>query len=299
MWQDKILFSRCMKHTSSWYWPTKLLEVANQSIAGLQALKHQSEELFKVHLILKVDVLAIETQLAQEQLTRVSAEADIERYRASLNNLLRYPQGTRTKVVNDVSYRPTRYEIPEIYSIAASNRLEIRQADITVEQAVALAKASQGNLVPQVDLQVTGSRTNDDWNPFDPEAVNDWSVQGVLSWTFDMFRSRETVKENRVVVAQSFVTREQVVEEIMKEVQQAYIDVKRSEKNIRINRRAVEFSAQTFKANKELYDRQLASYLEVLSAEEQMADAKRAYYASLIAHKINSAILERKMGVIR
>ncbi len=277
----------------------KLLQVANDSIRVLKDLRHQSRRLLQAHLALKVDVLAIETQLSGTEITRLEARTSIEKYRAMLNFLLRYPQTTPIDVISDLTFTPSRYGVPNVYSVAASNRLEIKEADISAKQALAVVKSSTAGLLPSVDLQLEGSRTNDDWNPMDPEGVNDWSIQGVLTWSFDMFRSRETVEENRTSRAQALVAREQLVEEIMKEVRDAYLELKRSEKAVAINRRTVQVSRENFRAIKELYDGQVATYLETLSAESQMSEARQAFYTSLAAHKINTAVLERKMGILR
>ena len=108
---------------------------------------------------------------------------------------------------------------------------------------------------------------NDDWNPFDPEGVNDWQLQGLLTWTFDMFRTRETVKERRASEARAFVAREQLVEQVMEEVKLAYVDMRRSESDIGNNRKAVEFRRENFRINQERYKEQVATYIEVLDAQ--------------------------------
>jgi outer membrane protein TolC len=230
---------------------------------------------------------------------KTQAVTDREKSRATLNFLLRYPQETPTQIVEDIAYRPNPYRIPDIYSTAAANRLEIRQANISVDQAMALVKSSKADLLPSVAVQAMGARTNDDWNPFDPEAVNEWRVQGVLSWTFDIFRRRETVKERRASQARTFVAREQLVEQIMEEVKNAYLDMKRSESDIQNNRAAVEFRRENFRINQERYKEQVATYIEVLDAQRQLSLAEGDYYISLVGYRINQAILERQMGTLR
>jgi outer membrane protein TolC len=277
----------------------KLLEVAETSIRALQALKNQTTEFYKAGVVAKVDVLSTEGQLAQAMIQKTQAVTDREKSRATLNFLLRYPQETPTQVVEDIAYRPNPYRIPDIYSTAAANRLEIRQANISVDQAMALVKSSKADLLPSVAVQAMGARTNDDWNPFDPEAVNEWRVQGVLSWTFDIFRRRETVKERRASQARTFVAREQLVEQIMEEVKNAYLDMKRSESDIQNNRAAVEFRRENFRINQERYKEQVATYIEVLDAQRQLSLAEGDYYISLVGYRINQAILERQMGTLR
>ncbi|MFH0824895.1 MAG: TolC family protein, partial [Pseudomonadota bacterium] len=202
-------------------------------------------------------------------------------------------------VVQDYQYVPSPYKIPEIYSMAAGNRLEIRQANISTEQALALVKAAQAALMPAVNVQVRGSRTNDDWNVMDREAINAWSAQGILSWTFDTYRNRETVKERRATQARTFVAREKLVEDIMQEVKEAFIDMKRSESDIQDNKSAVEYRKENFRINQERYKEQVATYTEVLDAQRELSQAQGDYYTSLIQYRINRAVLERRMGTLR
>jgi len=277
----------------------KLLDVADESVRALQALRNQTVEFYKAGVVAKVDVLSTEGQLAQSMIQRTQARTDIETYRATLNFLMRFPQEVKTRILHDLTYRPNEYRIPEIYRIAAGNRLEIRQASISVDQAMALVKSAQADLLPSVSVQAQGSRLNDDWNPFDPEAVNNWLLQGVLTWSFDMFRRRDTVNERRTSQARAFVDRQLLIEQIMEEVKIAYLAMKRSESDIQDNRKAVEYRRESFRINQERYKEQVATYTEVLDAQRQLALAEGDYYISLIGYWINKAVLERRMGTLR
>ena len=277
----------------------KLLQVANESVRALEALRNQTMEFYKAGVVPKVDVLSTEGQLAQARIQRTQAITDIQKQTAQLNYLLRNPQETPTKIVEDLSYQPTDYRIPEIYAVAAGNRLEIRQANISVDQAMALIKVAKGDLLPNISAKMQAGRINDDWNTFDPEGVNSWQLQGVLSWTFDFFRRRMTVQERRVSEARSFVAREQLVEQIMNDVKQSYMDMKRSESDIFDNRKAVEFRRENFRINQERYKEQVATYVEVLDAQRQLSLSEGDYYTSLIGYRLNRATLERQMGILR
>ncbi len=277
----------------------KLLEVAESSIRALEALRNQTMEFFKAGVVPKVDVLSTEGQLAQAKIQKTQSLNEIGKSKATLNLLLRYPQETPIDVIQDTAYRPNNYSVPSIYSLAAGNRLEIRQANISVEQAMALVNSAKSDLLPSVSVQGQASRLNDDWNAFDPEAVNTWQIQGILSWTFDMFRRRETVQERRASQARTFVAREQLVEQVMQEVKTAYLDMRRSESDIENNRKAVEFRRENFRINQERYKEQVATYIEVLDAQRQLSSAEGDLIISLIGYKINQANLERRMGIIR
>ncbi|MGP8281484.1 MAG: TolC family protein [Desulfomonilaceae bacterium] len=277
----------------------KLLQVAYSSIRALEALRNQTKVFYREGQVAEVDVLSTEGQLSQAKIQRTQALADIAKNQATLNYLLRNPQDTPVRIIEDVSYTSSGYRLPDVYAIAAANRLEVRQANISVEQALALIKSAKADLMPNVDVSLTGARYNDDWNVADPEGFNDWRIQGLLTWTFDMFRKRSTVSEKRTSHARTFVNRELLVETIMNEVRQAYEDMKRSESDIGDNRAAVEFRSENFRINQERYKQQVATYVEVLDAQRQLSLSQGDYYISLMGYKINRAILERKMGILR
>ncbi|MBI5251749.1 MAG: TolC family protein, partial [Desulfomonile tiedjei] len=277
----------------------KLLGVANDSIRALQALRNQSTEFYKAGLVAKVDVLSSEGQLAQAYIQQTEELRDIGEYKATLCNLLRYPQETPLEVIDDLTYQPNSYRIPEIYATAAANRLEIRQANISVDQAMAIVKSAKAELLPQASGQITGKRVNDDWNVFDPEGNNDWGVTGTVTWSFDMYRTRSVVNEKRASHARAFVAREQLVEEIMEEVKLAYLDMKRSESDIQNNRKAVDYRRENFRINQDRYKKQIATYIEVLDAQKQLSSAEGDYITAMIGYMTNRAVLERKMGTLR
>ncbi len=277
----------------------KLLEVAEQSIRALDALRDQTSQFYRQGTVAKVDLLSTEGQLAQAKIQRTQSITEIRRQKAQLAFLLRYPQETPIKVVQDIDYRPNTYRIPEIYSVAAANRLELRQANISIEQATSQLKASQANLIPAASLQLQATRKNDDWNVFDPEGTNDWRIQGLLTWTFDIFRTRDTVKERRATQARAFVAREQLVEQVMNEVKAAYLDMKSSERTIVDSRAAVLFREENFRINQQRYQVQAGTYIEVLDAQRQLAQAQGDYYTALIGFRINQAVLERRLGILR
>lgn len=290
----------------------KLLDVADESVRALEGMRNVAVGFYRRGVTAKTDVLSTEGQLARARVQRTQSLTDIQNSRAILNYLLRNPQETMYPVDMDLSYTPSTYRIPDIYSIAAANRVEIRQANISVQQAMALVKMAKADLLPNVVLQPQATRLNDDWNTFDPEAIQEpvvwdlyqgpmggWSLQAVLSWSFDAFGLRETVQERRAGQARAFVAKQQLVEQIMQEVKQAYQNMKHSERDIADNRKAVAYRDENFRIVRREYIEQVATYTEVLDAERQLALAQSDLYMSLAGYRMNQATLERAMGTLR
>jgi outer membrane protein len=277
----------------------KLLTVADDAVRALQAFERDALLFYQQSVKPKVDFLGAQGQLAQARVQRTQALTSIGRAKATLNFLLRNPQETPIEIVEDLHFPKNSYRIPDVYEIAAANRPEIRQTNISVQQAVALVNSAKSDVLPSGSVQLKAARLNDDWNVFDPEGNSEWSVQGILTWSFDMFRSRESVKERRASEAKYFIAREELVEQVMEEVKLAHGNMKRSESDIRDYRKAVSYRAEGFRIAQLSYRQGVATYTDVLDAQRNLSTAEGDYVMAQIGYLINRAILERRLGVLR
>jgi len=277
----------------------KLLEVAKQSVLALEALRNRAQAFYDAKQMPKLDVLSVEGQLSEARKRVTQSQVQIDDGREQLNYLMLLPLDTQINIVQDYEFRPAPYRVPEIFTLAAANRLELRQANISAQQAVAVAEAAKGALWPSVYLEIRGSRQNDDWNVLDQEGINEWSITGAVQWNFDMFRNRETLQERRAVAARAWTEQEQLVDTVFRDVSRAYRKMKRTESDITQNRKAVEYRREAFRVAKERYNAMLSTYTEVLDAERQLHQSLGDYYESLIDYRLDQATLERQMGVLR
>ncbi len=277
----------------------KQLEVANQSVMALEALRKRAQAFYDAKALPKVDVLSTEGQLSEARKRQTQSRQLIGDSRDSLNYLMRLPLDTPIDIVFDYEFRPAPYRVPDVFTIAAANRLELRQANISVQQAIALVESAKGALWPSVYLELRGARSNDDWNIFDQEGINDWMITGAFVWNFDTFRSRETIQERRASTAKAQTERDQLVDTIFREVSRTYRKMKRTESDIQNNRKAVEHRREAFRVARERYNGLLATYTEVLDAERQLHQSLGELYDSLIDYRLDQATLERQMGILR
>ena len=277
----------------------KLLQVADESIKDLKAFRYRAQSFYKAGEALKVDVMAAEGQLAQARVSRERALTSIDTARSKLNFLLRYPQGSPVRVDDEIRSVPFPYRIPAIYRMAVANRPEIKRADISTAQAAALVKVSEAGLMPTAELEIEGYRMNDDWNVFDREAMNEWSVKGILTWTFDMFRSRETVNERRASRVQTAVDKQYLVQQILQQVHLAYLQVKNAQADVHEISKAVQWRKAQYAMVKELYDQQLATYIQLLDAQTNMDQAKASHFSAQAKYRTSLAELEREIGILR
>ena len=276
-----------------------LLEVARESISNLEKLKNLNEKFLRAGTVTRTDVLSTEGSLYRAYVGQRLVMKYIEAARAKLNNLLSNPPETPIEIEQDYKKRSNSYNVPQIYNIALSNRDEIVQATNLIRQGIEDTKSASASLLPSISLTAKGSRSNDDWNVLDPEGNNDWTLTGALTWTFNMFRNNSTVKQKREVVNELVLKRQTLVQDIFQVVKIDYLDMKTSERDINDYRRMVATRSENFRLFQMRYQQGDVSFTEVIIAENDYVNSKVDYYTALVNYRINEAILERAMGILR
>ncbi len=276
-----------------------LLGVARESISNLEILKNLNEKFLRAGTVTRTDVLTTEGSLYRAYVGQRLVMKYIEAARAKLNNLLSNPPETPLEIVQDYKQRSNPYNIPQIYNTAMVNRDEIVQATLEIRRGIESTKSASAALLPKVSLTAVGTRTNDDWNVVDPEGNNDWTLTGTLTWAFNMFRNNSTVKEKREVVNELVFARQRLVQDISQNVKLAYLDMKTSERDIDDFRRMVAIRSENFRLFQMRYQQGDVSFTEVIIAENDYVNSKVDYYTALVNYRVNQAILERRMGILR
>jgi len=88
------------------------------------------------------------------------------------------------------------------------------------------------------------------------------------------------------------------VREVMAQIRIEYQEMKRLWSVIPGRQRAIEFSTEVFRMQRERYKEQAASYVEVLESQRQLAQAQEDYYIDFVNYKIKRAALESQMGIL-
>jgi outer membrane protein TolC len=104
------------------------------------------------------------------------------------------------------------------------------------------------------------------------------------------------VGESKVRVIQAEDGKGQVVEGIILEVKQNYLNVLQAEKNVGVSEKSIEQAEENLRLNEERYKYQVATATDVLDAVVLLAQARVNYYGALSEFNIAKARLERSMG---
>jgi len=274
----------------------KALEVAAQSVKQFEAQLDVSRAYFDVGIVAKNDVLQAEVRLANAKQSQVNADNILALAKSSFNTLLRREISAPLNIVDILTYQPSTYTLESSIEEALQRRPEIKAAELTVEQAKQAVTIARSGYYPWVSLAGNYAKTADDsdlnghWN-------ERYTVQALATLAFsDWWRLGYKVGESKVRVTQAQEAKYQVVDNIILEVKQSFINMTQSEKNISVAQKSIEQAEENLRLEEERYKYQVSTQTDVLNAVTFLAQARLNYYGALSVYNIAKASLERAMG---
>jgi outer membrane protein len=279
----------------------RLLGVARQSLEQLQAHRHVAQNFFDVGMIPRNDLLQSEVQVANGEQFLIRAENSVALAKAKFNTVLRRKINDPVQVEDILAYRPYEPGIEDCIRVSMENRPEIKSQALKVDQARSLVKLARSDFSPTLSAVGHYERSGDtpgvSGAPF--KDADNWYVMGVASWTFwEWGKTKYRVDASRSRENQSINLLNNTRDQVALEVQNAYLVMRESEKQVVVAKKAIEQAQENFRINEERYREQVATSTDVLDAQTLLTRAKSDYANALSEYNISNARLERAMGII-
>jgi len=275
----------------------KFLNVAQQQVKQFEAQLEVTKAFFEVGIVPKNDLLQGEVKLANARQALVKAENDVAAAKASFNILLRREIHTPLSVVDILGYKPFPLRFEESLEEALQKRPEIKTAELNIDQAKENVKIARSGFFPVIGLTGNYNKLSDE-----PDLMGDlrserWTVQALATFTlWDWRKTASKVGESKVKVTQAEDSKVQLIEGIILEVKDDYLNMLVAEKNLGVAEKAIEQAEENLRMNEERYKYQVATATDVLDAVTLLAQARVNYYSALSDFNIAKARLERAMG---
>ncbi|MEI9478584.1 MAG: TolC family protein [Deltaproteobacteria bacterium] len=274
----------------------KVLEVSQQSVKQFEAQLEVAQAFFDVGIVAKNDVLLAEVQLAQARQNQVNADNALALAKSSFNSLLRRDINAPLSVEDILDYKPSGYTLESSFEEALRQRPEIKAAELSINQAREAVNIAKSGYFPTISLAGNYGKTSDEAN-LDGRWGERWTVQTLATIAFsDWWRLGYKVGQSKVQVLQAQETKYQVIDNIVLEVKQNYINMVQAEKNIVTAQKSIEQAEENLRLNEERYKYQVSTATDLLNAVTLLAQARLNYYSALGVYNIAKASLERAMG---
>ena len=280
------------------------IKVAQDSVNTLtEHLKNVNAQ-YTVGTVAKSDVLGTQVQMANAEQNLINANNSYDVAIASLNNVMGLPTDTELNLTDSLDYNV--YEIPleECTAYARSNRPDVLIADYQVAIAEAGVQQAKAGYMPKVSAQASKSWAGED--PFGSDETdqrygqnNNWTAGVVLSWDiWDNNVTQSKVNHSKAAVAKAEAAAENTRQSGDLEVRTAYLNLKAAEKSINTTQVAVDKAQEDYKIAQVRYAAGVGTNLDVMDAEEKLAQAQTNYYTALYNYNSSKAALDKAMGIM-
>lgn len=281
----------------------KFVEVAKQSLEERKAHLKDSRAFFKAGLIPKNDMLQSEVQLAGAEIELIRAMNLSIMALARLNTLLRRPVETEIQVEDILEYEPSEISWELAVEQAKKFRPELKQSNISIEQADKNIILTRAPYLPAVSVSANYLKQGDDIFAQEYQTLGGSSevktAMATIEWRFWAWgQSKDKVASAKHNMKKAQENQFELLDNIILQVREAFVDIKESEYNIGVTEKAIEQAEEDYRINQSRYQAQLSTTTDVLDAQTRLTRARINYYNALYNHHISLTRLAWSTGTL-
>ena len=291
---------------------TRLAQVSRESEKLALDEQTRSEALFQVGTVARGDVLKARSHRAQTQLDRIHAENQVEIQRSQLKQLIGLPPPTPLQIDEILEEGVTLPDSADAVRRALDSRPGLSQSLAAERAARTGLFGARAQRAPQVtgSLTVDRSRIKDQ---YDLSRVSDFGAslpgtedkryttqwQGTVRLSvpiFDGLAMEGSMRSAKGALLEAEAARRQQELTVSVEVQTAWLTLREAVQRISVAKEGLASAEEDYKFSKGRYDLGAGTFLDLLTSEVGLSDAKRSYVEALADSRVAEADLERAIG---
>lgn len=280
-----------------------LLVIADQSqVESALAQRDTAKVLFdqttdqkKAGLAAAVDVLRSDVELQAREQGLILARNNLAKQKRVLARAIGLPAGQAFDITTDVAYQPLAAPtIDDALQQAYTSRPDYKSVTEQVRSAELQKKAASAERYPTLSaLADYGSIGNN-------FASNHGTVDAVAELRLPIFQGGRVHGDN--VVADSILARakqrlENLRAVIDQQVRDAFLDLQDTAQEVSVENKAVQLATQTLQQSRDRFTSGVTDNIEVVQAQDSLANANDTYIASLYRYNIAKISMARAIGV--
>jgi outer membrane protein TolC len=279
-----------------------LLVIADQSqVASTLAQRDTAKVLFDqttdqklAGLAAAVDVLRSDVELQAREQRLIVARNTLAKQKLVLARAIGLPAGQTFDITTKVDYQPlTTSTLDEALQQAYTSRADYKSLTEQVHSAELQKKAASAERYPALSALADYGAIGD--NPASSHGTV--NAAGVLR--FPIFQGGRVHGDN--LVADSLLARAKqrlgdLRASIDQEVRDAFLDLQDTAQEVSVTKNAVRLATQTLQQSRDRFSAGVTDNIEVVQAQESLADANDAYIASLYRYNTAKISLARAIG---
>ncbi len=276
-------------------------------MVSAEALKSAEENLSQVKKYFdsgkasKLDLLRAEVQVANLKPSLISAENSLKMAYSRLNITLGLKENRNVVLSDKLEYRPSPLQqmtLQELINLAKKNRPEIAILQHQEQIADRQLTISRGSFLPSVVLgtnyQYMGMRNDLDYQQDDFNKSFNTSISLSIP-LFSGFKRSAKVQKAKIQCKEVSYQKNSALDGIRMEVENAYYLLKKAEKKVETQQKAIEQAKEALRLAQLMYKEGAATQLDVLNSNLSLKTARMNYQQSLL--EFNNAISQLKKAI--
>lgn len=278
----------------------QLVDVAKKGVARFEETLRRTEVLVRTGTKPKFDLSQAKVEAAKAKLSLIGAQNTYEFARIALLNLMGLPEPAPFRLI-DQGTPPEfsgvdsgKLRLRHLIDTALQARPEMKKQQYSLDTARHVLSGELREYLPTISLQAWGGKYLPD---YPPEIASAWGVAIVGTWhvfqgletTFRVGQGRANVDAQEALVEKNQLS-------ITADVTRGYKNLERSEDSLQVADEALDASKENFDLAQKRYDANVATILELLTAEDSLLSAEATAVTTRFDHEIALATLRNAVN---
>jgi len=242
----------------------------------------------------KIDSTRTQVSLLSAELRVKIARTTLAKDKLALTRIIGLPVEQEFTLADKLDFHPSPLASEdELTKVAEDNRQDIRAARARVAAAQQTEKAASSERLPSLDVRASAGETAFTYGSAHP----DYDVEGRISIPiFTGFRIKSQIDEKRALLARRNAELEDVNERAKYEIRIALLDVDAAQTSVQVSNKNRELAIEGLAQALRRFDAEVSNVVELLQAQQALAEAEDNCVASLYSHQLAKLFLIRAMG---
>ena len=270
------------------------IDAARAQLDTARALHELALDRKKAGVVPSVDVLRAEVEQAAREQDTITADVRFAKAKLALARAIGLPLGQPFRLADSVSYAPaTEQPLEEALKIAYESRSDWKAGQARVRAAEAARRSAAGERLPSVELRADYGAIGATLGGTRGTYALGAAIHVPL---FDGGKASGKVLQADAALQAERAALEDLRARVRYDVEGATLDVKAAQQRVGVAVRAVALAREELTQAQDRFRAGVANNIDVVQAQEAVADATEAYISSVYDHNLAKATLARALG---
>ncbi|MFB3894846.1 MAG: TolC family protein [bacterium] len=267
--------------------------IAQETLDNAKLHLKLAERSYTIGIVAKLDVAKAQVEVANAELSLVSAKNEYLVSIRSLNNAMGLEANTYENIeLPETSYSSVSTELSQLILIALRDRPDVRIFKNEREQLKAGLLVAERGHFPTISASGNYSESGN-------TTPLNYSWSGTLGLSFSLFNGFNTeaqIQQSKAKLRNLDALEQKMVQDVQLDVTTNYLNVKSGEEKIKSAQTLVDQAKESPQLATGRYQNGLGSFLDLSDAQVSYSNARISLSQSIYAYQINLAQLQKSIG---